>query len=201
MSDSYLLVLYYSRYGAVAEMAQLIAQGIEQHGDIEARLRTVPAVSPVTEASADSIPESGALYCSEEDLRECAGLALGSPTRFGNMAAALKYFIDSTGSLWTSGALVDKPVTTFTSSSSMHGGQETTLLTMALPMLHHGMVYCGIPYTVPELNATTSGGTPYGSSHHAGPASRNPISEDERRLCIAQGRRLADLALRLSAKQ
>ncbi|MEX2468649.1 MAG: NAD(P)H:quinone oxidoreductase, partial [Pseudohongiellaceae bacterium] len=167
-ASPYILVLYYSRYGAVAKMAQLIARGVEQAGELEARLRTVPPVSPDTEASAPPVPAEGAVYCSEEDLRHCAGLALGSPTRFGNMSAALKYFVDGTGGLWSSGALIDKPVATFTSSATAHGGQETTLLTMAIPMLHHGMVYCGIPYSEAALNATTTGGTPYGASHIAG---------------------------------
>ena len=155
MSSPYLLVLYYSRYGATAKMAQLIGRGIEMSGDFEARLRTVPAVSPTTEATEPAVPAEGAVYCSSDDLRDCAGLALGSPTRFGNMSAALKHYIDSTGSLWVSGALIDKPVATFTSSNSLHGGQESTLLTMAIPMLHHGMIYCGIPYSESALNTTT----------------------------------------------
>lgn len=198
-ASPYILVLYYSRYGAVAKMAQLIARGVEQAGELEARLRTVPPVSPDTEASAPPVPSEGAVYCSEEDLRHCAGLALGSPTRFGNMSAALKYFVDGTGGLWSSGALIDKPVATFTSSATAHGGQETTLLTMAIPMLHHGMVYCGIPYSEAALNATTSGGTPYGASHIAGTDNARPISEHESELCIALGKRLAMLAGRLAA--
>ena len=198
-STPYLLVLYYSRHGAVAKMAQLIARGIEQGGEFEARLRTVPAVSPDTEASLPAVPDSGAVYCSEDDLRHCAGLALGSPTRFGNMSAALKYFIDGSAGLWTSGALIDKPVVTFTSSGTLHGGQETTLLTMAIPMLHHGMVYAGIPYTEAALNATKSGGTPYGASHVAGVDNAQPLSEHETELCLAQGKRLARLAGKLAA--
>ncbi|MCH7815549.1 MAG: NAD(P)H:quinone oxidoreductase [Proteobacteria bacterium] len=193
----YILVLYTSRYGATEKMAQIIARGVEQCDQIEARLRTVPAVSPNTVSSEPEVPDTGAIYCSEDDLRNCEGLLLGSPTRFGNMAAALKYFIDETGGIWTSGALIDKPVATFTSTSSLHGGQETTLLTMAIPMLHHGMIYCGIPYSEPALNATTSGGTPYGASHHAGTDSNNPISDHESELCLALGKRIAMLALKL----
>lgn len=193
----YVLVLYYSRFGATAKMAELISQGIEQNAGLEARLRTVPTVSPDNQASQPEIPEEGAVYCSETDLRDCLGLALGSPTRFGNMHAALKYFLDGTGGLWMSGALIDKPVAAFTSSSSMHGGQETTLLTMALPLIHHGMVFCGIPYSEAALNSTTGGGTPYGASHVAGPDSDRPISEDESTLCLALGKRLGKLALRL----
>ncbi|MCG8414047.1 MAG: NAD(P)H:quinone oxidoreductase [Pseudomonadales bacterium] len=190
----YVLVLYYSRYGATEKMAQLIGRGIEKSGAVEAKIRTVPAVSPNTEASDKAIPESGALYCSEEDLRQCTGLVVGSPTRFGQMASALRYFVDQTTGLWTSGALIDKPVATFTSSSSLHGGQESTLLSMALPWLHHGMVYCGIPYSEAGLNRTQSGGTPYGASHVAGTDSNNPITEDEQQLCEALGERIARLS-------
>ncbi len=197
MNSPYILVLYYSRYGATAQMAQAIARGVEQGGGLEARLRTVAPVSPDTEASAPAIPADGAVYCTEDDLRHCAGLALGSPTRFGNMAAALKYFIDQTGALWVSGALIDKPVATFTSSSSLHGGQETTLLTMALPMLHHGMIYCGLPYSENALNTTTTGGTPYGPSHVAGTDSKQPLSAEEEELCLAMGKRLGKLADKL----
>ena len=200
MALPYVLVLYYSRYGATENMARLIGRGIEQRAGIEARLRTVPAVSANTEASEAAVPETGAVYCSEEDLRDCSGLALGSPTRFGNMAAALKYFIDGSGGIWASGALIDKPVATFTSSSSLHGGQETTQLTMAIPMLHHGMLYCGIPYSEPALNATSTGGTPYGASHVAGPSSDRPISDHEAELCQALGKRLASLSLRLRSQ-
>ncbi|MBT8146758.1 MAG: NAD(P)H:quinone oxidoreductase [Gammaproteobacteria bacterium] len=197
MQSPYILILYYSRYGATAEMAKLIARGVEQVAGIEARIRTVPAVSPNHEASEPAIPEQGAVYCSEDDLRHCSGLILGSPTRFGNMAAPLKYFLDSSGGLWVSGALINKPAAVFTSSSSLHGGQESTLLTMVNPLLHHGMVICGLPYSLPELNTTTSGGTPYGPSHYAGPDSKNPISEAETKLCLAMGKRVAELGLRL----
>jgi len=180
-------------------MAQLIARGVEQAGDIESRLRTVPPVSPDTEASVPAVPDSGAIYCSEDDLRHCAGLVIGSPTRFGNMAAPLKYFLDGTGSLWASGALIDKPAGAFTSSSSLHGGQETTILSMALPLLHHGMVFCGIPYSELGLNTTTSGGTPYGVSHHAGADNKNPVTEVEQQLRLTQGKRIGTLALKLHA--
>lgn len=193
----YVLVLYYSRSGATAHMARLIGRGIEQVTGIEARLRTVPAVSTVTEASAPDIPASGALYCSEDDLRHCAGLVLGSPTRFGNMAAALKYFIDSTGALWLSGALIDKPAAAFTSTSTLHGGQESTLLSMLTPLLHHGMVFCGLPYSEAGLTSTTSGGTPYGASHLAGPNSDRKLDEIESELCVALGKRVATLAVKL----
>jgi len=163
LNTPYILILFYSRYGATEKMAQTLARGVEQlelNGRrIEARLRTVPSVSATTEASEPQVPASGATYCSEDDLRHCSGLILGSPTRFGNMAAALKYFIDSTGALWSSGALIDKPFATFTSTSSLHGGQESTQLSMALPLLHHGMIYCGIPYSEAALSTTTTGGT------------------------------------------
>jgi NAD(P)H dehydrogenase (quinone) len=191
------LVLYYSRYGATAQMAQRIAHGIESVPGMQARLRTVPQVSAVSEAIEDSIPESGPPYVSLQDLEECVGLALGSPTRFGNMAASLKYFLDGTSTLWLSGALIGKPAALFTSTSSLHGGQEATLLSMMLPLLHHGMLILGIPYSEPELMTTTSGGTPYGVSHVAGPNSNLPVSEEEKRLCFAMGRRLAEVAQRL----
>jgi NAD(P)H dehydrogenase (quinone) len=197
MPVSYILVLYCSRNGATEKMAQLIGRGVEETTGIEARIRTVPAVSPNTEATEPLVPESGAIYCTEDDLRNCAGLALGSPTRFGNMAAALKHFIDSTGSIWASGALIDKPVGTFTSTASLHGGQEITLLTMAIPMLHHGMIYCGIPYSEPALNLTQTGGTPYGASHVAGSESNNVISSHESELCHALGKRLAKISAKL----
>lgn len=197
MSKPYILVLFYSRYGATAQMAKLIGRGIEASGEFEARLRTVPAVSANTKATEPAVPDSGAAYCEEEDLRHCSALALGSPARFGNMAAALKHFLEGTGGLWTSGALIDKPVSTFTSSGSLHGGQESTLLTMAIPMLHHGMIYCGIPYSETELNTTGSGGTPYGATHVAGSDGKKPITDDEHALCLAQGKRLASLAARL----
>ncbi|ALO46634.1 NAD(P)H:quinone oxidoreductase [Pseudohongiella spirulinae] len=194
----YALVLYYSRSGATAAMARLIARGIEQAGDIEARLRTVPTVSPDHQASAPAVPAEGAVYCSEDDLRYCSALALGSPTRFGNMAAALKYFLDGTGALWATGALVNKPAAVFTSTSSMHGGQESTLLSMSLPLLHHGMLICGLPYSEPALMRTQSGGTPYGASHLAGANSDLPLSEDESTLCLALGKRLGTLTLQLT---
>ena len=189
-----ILVLYYSRHGATAEMARLIARGIEEVPDMQARLRTVPAVSTVCEATEDGIPDHGAPYARLEDLRECAGLALGSPTRFGNMAAPLKYFIDTTSGLWLEGALIGKPAALFTSTSSLHGGQETTLTSMLLPLLHHGMLILGLPYSAPELMNTRSGGTPYGASHHAGADNKLPLSDDEKSLCRTLGRRLAETA-------
>jgi len=190
-----ILVLYYSRHGATAQMAKYIARGIEEVEGMQARLRTVPEVSAMCEATEDAIPESGAPYVQATDLQECIGLALGSPTRFGNMAAPLKYFIDSTSALWLSGALIGKPASVFTSSSSLHGGQETTLTSMMLPLLHHGMVLLGVPYSEAELMDTQDGGTPYGSSHWAGLNSNRSISDNEKKLCIAQGRRLAQTAL------
>lgn len=192
-----ILVLYYSRYGATAEMAHLIARGIEEIPEAVARIRTVPPVSANVTASVDAIPAEGPPYATLEDLSECAGLALGSPTRFGNMAAPLKYFLDGTGALWMSGALSGKPAAVFTSTGSLHGGQETTLLSMMLPLLHHGMVILGVPYTEATLSHTASGGTPYGPSHWAGADGRKPLSEDERVLCRALGRRLATLAQQL----
>lgn len=198
MADPYVLVLYYSRHGATAAMAQKAAQGVEQVSGMRALLRTVAPISTECEAVADTIPEQGPLYCSERELADCAGLLLGSPTRFGNMAAALKYFIDSTSPLWLSGALIDKPAGVFTSTSSLHGGQETTLLSMALPLLHHGMVWAGIPYGERGLMQTSAGGTPYGASHHAGIAADQPLDKLEQELCVAQGRRVAELALKLA---
>jgi NAD(P)H dehydrogenase (quinone) len=192
------LVLYYSRYGATAEMAQHIARGIEEVAGMQARIRTVPPVSTVCEATADSIPDSGAPYASIADLCECAGLALGSPTRFGNMAAPLKYFIDSTSSLWLGAELAGKPAAVFTSTASLHGGQETTLISMMLPLLHHGMCILGIPYSETGLLHTEAGGTPYGASHLAGTDSRNPLTRTEQELCRALGKRLATTAARLS---
>ena len=191
-----ILVLYYSRYGATAEMARLVCRGIESTG-ARARLRTVPPVSTVTEATEDAIPASGPPYATLDDLRECDGLAVGSPTRFGNMAAALKYFFDGSGELWLSGVLSGKPAGVFTSTSSMHGGQEATLLSMMLPLLHHGMLIVGIPYTEQELMATTSGGTPYGPSHTAGVNSDRTLSDMEKKLCQALGARIAETAQRL----
>jgi len=192
-----ILVLYYSRYGATAELARRIARGIEEVPDCQARLRTVPAISTVCEAVADTIPAEGPPYASLDDLRDCAGLALGSPTRFGNMAAPLKYFIDSTSSLWLSGTLAGKPAAVFTSTSSLHGGQESTLLSMMLPLLHHGMLLMGLPYSEAALLTTTSGGTPYGPSHTAGTDSKRPLTEAEKTLCRALGKRLAQTAATL----
>ncbi|MFP5441469.1 MAG: NAD(P)H:quinone oxidoreductase [Gammaproteobacteria bacterium] len=194
----YVLVLYYSRHGATREMALRIARGIEAAG-LEARLRTVPAVSATTSVAAPAIPESGALYATADDLRDCAGLALGSPTRFGNMAAPLKHFLDGTGDLWQQGALAGKPALVFTSTASLHGGQESTLLSMQLPLLHHGMLIVGLPYTAAELMTTAAGGTPYGPSHHAGPAGDLPLTADEEKLCVLGGRRLADIARKLAS--
>ena len=193
-----ILVLYYSHGGAVRDMAQLIARGVESVAGVTARVRTVPRVSTVCEATEPDIPDHGAPYAELRDLEECAGLALGSPTRFGNMAAPLKYFLDGTSGLWLKGALIGKPAAVFTSTGSMHGGQETTLLSMLLPLLHHGMLILGLPYSEPELSATASGGTPYGASHVAGPMSDRPITEEERKLCIALGKRLAETALKLA---
>ncbi len=191
------LVLYYTQGGSVRRMAELIAEGIERVPGASARLRTVPKVATTTTIAEPSIPDAGAPYCELRDLEECTGLALGSPTRFGNMAAAMKYFLDGTASLWMSGALVGKPACVFTSSASLHGGQETTLLSMMLPLLHHGMLIMGLPYTHAELLATRTGGTPYGASHFAGAADDQPVSDAERALCIAQGKRLAEVAVRL----
>ena len=192
------LVLYYSRHGAVRQMAQLVARGVGEVQGASARVRTVPPVSPTSEATSPAVPEAGAPYVELSDLQECAGIALGSPTRFGNMAAPLKHFLDTTSGLWLSGALAGKPAAVFTSTSSMHGGQETTLLSMMLPLLHHGMLLVGLPYTEPDLIATQSGGTPYGASHTAGAHSDLAITDHEKRLCIALGRRLATLALKLA---
>ncbi len=192
-----ILILYYSRYGSTAEMAQGIARGIEAVPNCQARIRTVPPVSTVCEATQDEIPAEGPPYATLEDLQECSGLALGSPTRFGNMAAPLKYFLDSTTSLWLSGALIGKPAAVFTSASSLHGGQETTLTSMMLPLLHHGMLVSGIPYSEPALNQTRSGATPYGASHVAGQQGQ-PLSEDEISACRALGKRVAELACKLA---
>ncbi len=198
ITDKEILVLYYSQHGATQQMAQLIARGIEQVEGVRARLRTVPKVSAVCEATEASIPGSGAPYAELSDLVECIGLALGSPTRFGNMAGAMKYFWDSTSSLWMKHALVGKPAALFTSTSSMHGGQESTLLSMMLPLLHHGMVILGLPYSEPELATTQNGGTPYGASHVAGLTSDMPITDAEKKLCLALGKRLAITALKLT---
>lgn len=192
-----LLVLYYSVGGSVRRMAELVADGVERVPGAAARLRTVPRVSTGIGGPVAAVPESGPPYCELGDLEECAGLALGSPTRFGNMAAPLKHFWDGTSLLWQRGTLAGKPACLFTSTASLHGGQETTLLSMMLPLLHHGMLVLGTPYTQPELNSTRAGGTPYGASHFAGIANDLPITEDERTLCVAQGRRLAEIALKL----
>ncbi len=197
MSD--ILVLYYSRSGHTAQLARLIARGIEEVPGMRARLRQVPPVAPVTEVAQPPEPEDGAPYATKQDLHDCIGLAMGSPARFGNMAAPLKYFLDSTGAEWASGALSGKPAAVFTSTSTQHGGQESTLLTMALPLLHHGMLLLGIPFTEAALTATRSGGTPYGASHVAGSNGEQAISEHERELARALGRRLAVTARKLAA--
>ncbi|NLO79870.1 MAG: NAD(P)H:quinone oxidoreductase [Xanthomonadaceae bacterium] len=194
-----ILILYYSRFGATARMANLIARGVEEVEGAKARIRTVPAVSAVSEAIAPPVPSSGPPYAELEDLEQCDGLILGSPTRFGNMAAPLRYFLDGTSPLWLTGALSGKPAAVFTSTGTMHGGQESTLLTMMLPLLHHGMLLTGIPYTEPALHTTATGGSPYGATHVAGPNNDRPISEDERTLCLALGRRVARLAKQLKA--
>ncbi len=196
---SEVLVLYYSRHGNTAEMARHIARGVESTGKASACLRTVPPVSTVCAATASEIPETGPPYAEIDDLARCAGLVLGSPTRFGNMAAPLKYFLDQTSNLWLSSALEGKPAGVFTSTSSLHGGQETTLLSMMIPLLHHGMIITGIPYSAPALNTTTSGGTPYGASHLAGLGSDQPLSEAETELCQVLGERVAKMALKLHA--
>jgi len=195
---SYILVLYYSRYGATEEMAGNVARGVEQVSGIEARVRRVPPVSPNTEATEDDIPKEGPPYVTLDDLSDCDGLALGSPTRFGNMAAPLKYFLDSTSGLWQSGALIGKPAGCFTSTASLHGGQETTIVSMMFPLLHQGMIIVGTPYSETVLFTTTTGGTPYGPSHMAGMESKNPISTDEKHLCQAFGKRIANIALKLA---
>ena len=196
-----ILVLYYSRHGATRKLAELIAQGVDSVPGAEARLRTVPAVSSVAEATAPSIPEDGPPYVEAADLAECAGLALGSPTRFGNMASSMKYFLDGTAAEWVNGTLSGKPAVVFTSTGSLHGGQEATLLSMMIPLLHHGMLVMGLPYTHPELMNTASGGSPYGATHWAGVDGKRAITEDERALSIALGRRLASAALKLHEGQ
>ncbi|TDK21781.1 NAD(P)H:quinone oxidoreductase [Luteimonas aestuarii] len=193
-----ILVLYYSRNGSVAALARQIARGVGEVDGMAARLRTVPPVAPVTETAAPPVPEEGAPYVSRRDLAECAGLLLGSPTRFGNMAAPLKHFIDGLGAEWASGTLVGKPAAVFTSTATMHGGQESTLLSMMVPLLHHGCVLAGIPYTEPVLSSTRTGGTPYGASHVAGPRDDPSPSDDEALLARALGKRIALLAARLS---
>jgi NAD(P)H dehydrogenase (quinone) len=197
MTNINILILYYSRYGATAKIAEQIARGVELVANMEAKVRTVPSVSPTNEATTPIIPESGAPFATLDDLKSCAGLAVGSPTRFGNMAAAMKYFWDGTSSLWISGDLAGKPAAVFTSTSSLHGGQETTLVSMMLPLLHHGMMIMGLPYTEADLITTKTGGTPYGSSHLAGINSDLPLTEEEKRLSRALGKRLAEMALKL----
>ncbi|EHQ51614.1 MULTISPECIES: NAD(P)H:quinone oxidoreductase [Ectothiorhodospira] len=196
--DIEILVLYYSRFGATAQMARHVARGVEEVKHCTARLRTVPPVSATCEAVDEDIPAEGPPYATLDDLRECRGLALGSPTRFGNMAAPMKYFLDQSSSLWLAGTLVGKPAGVFTSTATQHGGQESTLLNMIIPLLHHGMLITGIPYTEPALSETTSGGTPYGASHVAGAQGNNPLTDHERILCHALGRRLARTALSLA---
>ena len=193
-----ILVLYYSPGGTTAEMANVIARGIEQIDGMQARIRCVPAVSPVSEQVEDSIPDSGPLYATNDDLEQCDGLIMGAPTHFGNMPAALKHFIDNTSPLWMSGALVGKPAGVFTASTSLHGGQETTLLTMMLPLLHHGMLIVGLPYTQIELFRTSTGGTPYGASRLTDDLEAHPLSDEEHSLCITLGKRVAETAKKLS---
>lgn len=193
-----ILVLYYSVGGSVRRMAELVADGIERVPGAQARLRTVPRVAPLTEVAAPAVPTEGAPYAELGDLERCAALALGSPARFGNIAAPLKHFLESTTMLWHAGALAGKPACVFTSAGSLHGGHETTLVSMMLPLLHHGMLIVGLPYTQAELDATRDGGTPYGASHFAGIGDDQPIAEAERALCVAQGRRLAEVALKLA---
>lgn len=192
-----ILVLYYSQGGAVRDMAKLIARGVESVSGVSARIRTVPKVSSNCEATEPDIPDTGDPYVELKDLQECIGLALGSPTRFGNMAAPMKYFLDGTAGLWLKGALIGKPAAVFTSTGSMHGGNETTLITMMLPLMHHGMIILGLPYSEPQLSSTQSGGTPYGASHIGGTMDDKPISNDEKTLCMALGKRLAETALKL----
>ncbi len=197
---SEILVLYYSRGGSVAALARQIARGIEEVPGAVACLRTVPPVAVVTQLAAPPVPEDGAPYVERDDLQRCAGLLLGSPTRFGNMAAPMKHFLDSLGAEWASGTLVGKPAAVFTSTATMHGGQESTLLTMMLPLLHHGMWVGGIPFTEAALNSTRTGGTPYGASHLAGAADDVALSEDEKQLARALGRRVAATAQRMGAR-
>ncbi|NVM79698.1 NAD(P)H dehydrogenase (quinone) [Duganella sp. SG902] len=198
MNSLTILVLFYSRHGATRKLAELIAQGIESVPGCDARLRTVPPVSSVAEATEPDVPADGAPYVELDDLTECAGIAVGSPTRFGNMASAMKYFWDGTSSQWLSGALAGKPACVFTSTGSLHGGQESTLLSMMIPLFHHGLMVLGLPYTHPELMTTASGGTPYGASHWSGLDGKKVITEDEKRLAIALGKRLAETAVKLN---
>jgi NAD(P)H dehydrogenase (quinone) len=193
-----ILVIYYSRNGATRQLAELIAEGIESVPGATARIRTVPSVSATSEATEPEIPASGPPYVEHKDLEECIGLALGSPTRFGNMASAMKYFLDNTTSQWLSGALIGKPASVFTSTGSMHGGQESTLLSMMIPLMHHGMLMVGLPYSNQELMSTQTGGSPYGVTHYAKTDGSAPISSDEKKLAIAQGKRLAEIALKLT---
>ncbi len=195
----YILVLYYSRHGSTASMAREIARGVSAQGDVDVRIRTVPPVSANTEATADEIPDDGPLYCDMDDLRHCAGLIMGSPTRFGNMASPLKYFWDQSTEVWLSGDLIDKPAAVFTSTSSLHGGQETTLLSMMLPLMHQGMMLLGIPYSEAALHSTNTGGTPYGASHLARNQD-NRLSEEEKQLCRALGKRVAGVASTMAKK-
>ena len=192
-----ILVLFYSRHGSTRKLAEMIAQGIESVPGCDARLRTVPTVSTVTEATQPAVPTDGAPYVELDDLRECAAVAVGSPTRFGNMASAMKYFWDGTSAEWLSGTLAGKPACVFTSTGSLHGGQESTLLSMMIPLMHHGLMILGLPYTHPELMTTASGGSPYGASHWSGLDGKKPITEDEKRLAVALGRRLAETAVKL----
>ncbi|MCB1754791.1 MAG: NAD(P)H:quinone oxidoreductase [Gammaproteobacteria bacterium] len=194
-----ILILYHSKSGNTHRMAQQIARGVESVAGVEAVLRTVPDVSTVTEATAAAVPEQGAPYAELTDLASCDGLILGSPTCFGNMSAALKHFIDQTSSQWFAGDLSGKPAALFTSTSSLHGGQETVLMSMMIPLLHHGMLITGVPYSVPALNNTSSGGTPYGASHTSGANASNPLTEDEKAICKALGKRVADIAARLKS--
>jgi len=194
-----ILVLYYSRFGATEALAREVCQGVDAVDEVASRLRTVAAVSTITEATADTIPENGPPFASIEDLKECAGLVMGSPTRFGNMSAALKYFLDGTGSEWLSGTLSGKPAGMFTSTSTLHGGQETTLLSMALPLLHHGMLIVGVPYTEDALTTTTTGGTPYGASHVTWNRDADRLSDEEKQLARALGARVAAIARKLRA--
>lgn len=199
-SQPYVLVLYYSRGSSTAAMARQIARGVAGVDGIEARVRTVPPVSANSEQTIEATPDEGPLYCQVDDLRNCQGLVLGSPTRFGNMAAPLKYFIDSTSDLWLSGAMINKPAAVFTSTSSLHGGQESTLLSMQLPLMHHGMLILGLPYSEPGMMTTEAGGTPYGASHWAGADNSRGLDETEQSLCQALGRRVANVSMRLSQR-
>lgn len=194
-----ILVLYYSATGSVRTLAQSVARGVDSVEGMRARVRTVPKVAPVTQLAAPAVPPEGAPYVEPRDLEECAGIAFGSPTRFGNMAAPLKYFLDGLGAEWARGTLAGKPAAVFSSTASLHGGQEATLISMMLPLMHHGMVVVGLPYTEPDLHATRSGGTPYGATHVSGSANDRPVSDEESRLAFALGKRLAAIAKKLSA--